>query len=99
MASALARPWQAVRGAWQRSIQVRVITATLALSLVVVDIEDADCRPADRGQSHQKRALPGEMVLPSLGARVEELHGLAGCGINSRQVTRFGEIAVDARQR
>jgi two-component system sensor histidine kinase MtrB len=36
MASALARPWQAVRGAWQRSIQVRVITATLALSLVVV---------------------------------------------------------------
>ncbi|WP_165367849.1 MtrAB system histidine kinase MtrB, partial [Phytoactinopolyspora endophytica] len=36
MAKALTRPWHAVRGAWQRSIQVRVLTATLALSLVVV---------------------------------------------------------------
>ncbi|NEE02472.1 MtrAB system histidine kinase MtrB [Phytoactinopolyspora halotolerans] len=36
MAQALTRPWHAVRGAWQRSIQVRVITATLALSLIVV---------------------------------------------------------------
>ncbi|WP_166356225.1 MtrAB system histidine kinase MtrB [Phytoactinopolyspora limicola] len=38
MAKALARPWQAVRRAWQRSIQLRVITATLALSLVVVSL-------------------------------------------------------------
>ncbi|NED97302.1 HAMP domain-containing histidine kinase [Phytoactinopolyspora alkaliphila] len=36
MVGMLARPWQAVRGAWQRSIQVRVLTATLTLSLVVV---------------------------------------------------------------
>lgn len=32
------RLWNAVRGAWQRSIQLRVITATLALSLVVVSL-------------------------------------------------------------
>ncbi|TDC49498.1 HAMP domain-containing histidine kinase [Jiangella ureilytica] len=32
------RPWQLVRGAWQRSIQLRVITATLALSVVVVSL-------------------------------------------------------------
>lgn len=32
------RPWRLVRGAWRRSIQLRVITATLALSLVVVSL-------------------------------------------------------------
>ncbi|MBB5788487.1 MtrAB system histidine kinase MtrB [Jiangella mangrovi] len=32
------RPWQLVRGAWRRSIQLRVITATLALSVVVVSL-------------------------------------------------------------
>ncbi|MGH8827722.1 MAG: hypothetical protein ACRDVZ_09050, partial [Jiangellaceae bacterium] len=32
------RLWNAVRGAWQRSIQLRVITATLTLSLVVVSL-------------------------------------------------------------
>ncbi|AYY12063.1 HAMP domain-containing protein [Actinobacteria bacterium YIM 96077] len=35
MAAALMRPWHAVRRVWQRSIQLRVISATLALSLVV----------------------------------------------------------------
>ncbi|WP_203432684.1 MtrAB system histidine kinase MtrB [Jiangella asiatica] len=33
-----ARPWQLVRGAWRRSIQLRVITATLTLSVVVVSL-------------------------------------------------------------
>ncbi|WP_051426119.1 MtrAB system histidine kinase MtrB [Jiangella gansuensis] len=32
------RPWQLVRGAWRRSIQLRVITATLTLSVVVVSL-------------------------------------------------------------
>jgi two-component system sensor histidine kinase MtrB len=34
----LIRPWPWVRDAWQRSIQLRVITATLALSAVVVSL-------------------------------------------------------------
>lgn len=32
------QPWRMVRGAWRRSIQLRVITATLALSVVVVSL-------------------------------------------------------------
>lgn len=38
VAGPLVRAWHAVRGAWQRSIQLRVITATLALSLTVVGL-------------------------------------------------------------
>jgi hypothetical protein len=38
------------------------------------------------------------MLLPLVGTRIEELHGLAGHGIDSRQITGFGKLAVNTRQ-
>ena len=38
LVQAVMRPWRLVRSTWRRSIQLRVITATLALSVVVVSL-------------------------------------------------------------
>jgi len=72
---------------------------TDTLPLVVVHVEHPDRRPADGSQSDEQRSRPAKMLVPPLGARIEQHRGLACRGVDSGQIARFGQVAVDAGQR
>lgn len=56
-------------------------------------------RAANGGLADDVRSLHSEVLVPTLLPWVEERRQLFRVGVSARDVTRFREIAIDARQR
>jgi hypothetical protein len=64
--------------------------------LVAVHAEHADGGAANLGLADDVNAIPSEMLVPVLLARVKERGQSIGLGINSSEIGAFVEITVDA---
>ncbi len=62
-------------------------------------MQDTDGRSSNRRLPNDADAIPSEMVIPPIAARVKERGHLAGLGIEPGQIASLVEIAFGTRQR
>ena len=63
-----------------------------------VDAKDMNRRSPNRGAADQNGAIPAEVVLPFVAARIEEPGSLPGPRVDSRKVGSLVVVTRDARQ-
>ena len=70
-----------------------------AHTLVVVQIQNRNRRPADGCQTHQQRPVPAKVIRPMVASRVKDRHKRLRQGVDAGQIWTPLAIAPRAAQR